>query len=295
MLAPAGSEEFRAWWRDKLSGYRRFLESPVVSIESLDRLSDAEWGALADSLDVANMALYQAHRQETGREQVLALGRQFGLGRPDRNLCAEEDAVTEITVRDEHSHRRYIPYTTRALSWHTDGCYNDDAHAVKAFVLHCAEQAHSGGENELLDPEILLGLLKNDQNINADALFSSNAFTIPPNLDGERVLRPAYSGAVFSVPGGQLHTRFSARQRHIEWRDDPELLTAVEAIRYYLNHSPLVLSVRLKPGMGLIARNVLHTRNAFVDARGTRRLVYRARYFDPLANPLQRSRCDAVA
>ncbi len=77
--------------------------------------------------------------------------------------------------------------------------------------------------------------------------------------------------------------------------EDAEGLTAVEAIRYYLNHSPLVLSVRLKPGMGLIARNVLHTRNAFVDARGTRRLVYRARYFDPLPQPLQRSRCDAVA
>ncbi len=295
MLAPARSEEFRAWWRIKLAGYRRFLESPVVAVDSLDRLSDTEWNALAGNLDTANMALYQAHRQEIGRDDVLALGRQFGLERPDRNLCAEEDAVTEITVRDELSHRRYIPYTTRALSWHTDGCYNDNAHAVRAFILHCAEQAHSGGENALLDPEILLGLLKNDQNINADALFSSSAFTIPANLDGEQVLRAAYSGAVFSATGGQLHTRFSARQRHIEWSDDAELLTAVEAIRYYLNHSPLVLSVRLKPGMGLIARNVLHTRNAFVDARGTRRLVYRARYFDPLPQPLQRSRCDAVA
>jgi hypothetical protein len=38
----------------------------------------------------------------------------------------------------------------------------------------------------------------------------------------------------------------------------------------------------MTPGMGLVCNNVLHTRNAFSDSPGHRRLLYRGRYYDRL-------------
>ncbi len=47
-----------------------------------------------------------------------------------------------------------------------------------------------------------------------------------------------------------------------------------------------ILSYRLKPGEGVICNNVLHNRSGFTDnaANGKQRLLYRARYYDRVAN-----------
>jgi hypothetical protein len=283
-------------WRDKLACYRAFLDAPVVDIGDPRHLTPAEHRALSARLDAANMALYRvADGAAVDHEAVLALGRQFGLNRAERNLCADEDAVSDITVCEDDLRRRYIPYTTRALSWHTDGYYNPMRRAIRSFILHCDTPAFSGGSNQFLDHEILFGLLCRDANIRIDTLFEDDAFAIPANIDEGTELRERCQGPVFRAHGKAVEMRFSARQRNIEWKNDGDLLTAVEAIRYYLNHSDLVLTSRLEPGMGVISRNVLHRRDAFVDAQGVRRLFLRARFFDTVDNAVLTGSRDDLA
>jgi hypothetical protein len=257
------------------------MASPVVDIDDPTNLTPAEHAAISARLDAANMSIYRINgNRDIDHARIIALGQQFGLNNPERNLCADEDAVSDITACEDAPRRRYIPYTTRPLSWHTDGYYNPNGKSIKAFVLHCVNAAYRGGVNRFLDPEVLFGLLYRDANVRVDALFAPDAFAIPANIDEGEEIRERYEGPVFSRTPDGLHMRFSARTRNIEWSRDPDILTAVEAIRYYLNQSEFVVCRRLEPGMGVITRNVLHCRSEFVDARGAKRLFLRARYRD---------------
>jgi alpha-ketoglutarate-dependent taurine dioxygenase len=99
-------------------------------------------------------------------------------------------------------------------------------------------------------------------------------------------IRPARGGPVFSVDPatGALHMRFSARTRNIHWRDDPATRAAVGFLNELLAdpNGPAV-RCRLSPGQGIIANNVLHDRAAFRDGPARRRLVYRMRFLDRIA------------
>lgn len=263
-------------WRERLAAYQRFLRNPVVNIADPRRLSRHEHRALSARIDAANMALYRVRAGVTvDHDAVLALGRQFGLCHPGRHLCAARDAVSNVTPREDER-GRYIPYTRRALSWHTDGYY--EAGGVRAFILHCVRQAVAGGGNRFLDHEILHGLLERDAGIDLGALYDEDAFVIPANVVDGVEIRGAVSGAVFDRIDGALTMRYSARQRHIAWKDDARTHAATSALARQLTHSPLVCSQRLEPGMGIICRNVPHCREAFVDEPGAGRLLMRTRY-----------------
>ncbi|GJL82319.1 MAG: hypothetical protein DHS20C01_19530 [marine bacterium B5-7] len=271
------------------------MNAPIVDVENIRYLTKQEHCALSARIDVANMTLYRTPDMTIDHQAVLTLGEQFGLRNVEHNICADDDGVSDVTVKNGDRHGRYIPYTSRQLSWHTDGYYNADDRAIKSFILHCSEQGIHGGENELLDHEILFGLLQHDNNIDHQSLFAHDAFAIPANMDGGEELRERYVGPVFNTVDNRLHMRFSARSRNIEWNTRPAILTAVEAIRYYLNHSPLTLKIRLEPGMGIITRNVLHRRSAFVDSHDQRRLVFRARYRDDIYDQQLSGFRDALA
>ncbi len=265
-----------AAWRERLEAYGRFLRDPVVDVADPCRLSRAEHRALSARLDAANMALYRtAPGVRVDHASVLALGRQFGLSDPAHNLCAARDAVSDITPRADAS-ARYVPYTRRALSWHTDGYY--ESGGVRSFILHCIRQAASGGANRFLDHEILHGLLARDVHVDVGALYDSRAFVIPANIADGIEVRGAVSGAVFETVDGALRMRYTARRRHICWKDEPALRAAKSALEHHLARSPLVLSTRLEPGMGIVCRNVPHCRDAFTDEPGAERLLLRARY-----------------
>jgi alpha-ketoglutarate-dependent taurine dioxygenase len=60
---------------------------------------------------------------------------------------------------------------------------------------------------------------------------------------------------------------------------------ALNALEELLDSRPAgAFTLKLQPGMGLICNNVLHTRAGFTDRPEHRRLLYRARYHDPLRN-----------
>ena len=76
--------------------------------------------------------------------------------------------------------------------------------------------------------------------------------------------------------------RYTARTRSIEWKQDALTQAAVRTLAEILNDSEYILRACLKPGMGIVCNNVLHTRTAFTDRPERRRLLYRGRYYDRL-------------
>ncbi|MEK7840286.1 MAG: taurine catabolism dioxygenase TauD, partial [Pseudomonadota bacterium] len=83
---------------------------------------------------------------------------------------------------------------------------------------------------------------------------------------------------------GRLHMRYTARSRSIVWKGDARTHAAVAALEALLAaDGPHVFRYRLASGEGLLCNNVLHNREAFEDAQGATRLLYRARYYDRIA------------
>lgn len=109
--------------------------------------------------------------------------------------------------------------------------------------------------------------------------------TIPPRMDDDGVARAAQPGPVFSVDAqGFLHMRYTARTISIEWRTDAVTQAAVVALaRLLAMPTPWTLHGRLEPGMGLVCNNVLHDRSGFTETPEHRRLLYRARYHERVA------------
>jgi hypothetical protein len=65
---------------------------------------------------------------------------------------------------------------------------------------------------------------------------------------------------------------------------DAATQAAVAALsRILATPTPWTLHGRLEPGMGLVCNNVLHDRSGFTETPARRRLLYRARYHERVA------------
>lgn len=283
---------YARWRKEKLRDYPTTPEALRIEIADPFALTSVERESLSAICRKTNIALYRlgstAHNTKT---MVRALGQQLGLIRLDQNLCADEDGIAAIRVVPEGRPREYIPYSNRAINWHTDGYYNDPQHQVRSIIMHCVCDAAVGGANTLLDPEMLYILIRDENPDYLAALSAPDAMTIPGNSDNGRLLRPERSGPVFSVndQDGALHMRYTARTRSIRWQDDELTRSALGFLEELLaSDLPYMLRVRLNPQEGILCNNVLHTREAFTDdpAKGKERLVFRARYFDRIGQPL---------
>jgi alpha-ketoglutarate-dependent taurine dioxygenase len=229
------------------------------------------------------MAVYASACGELEDKEIArALGLQFGLERLDPNWLADDDGVSSIAAREGGAHGEFIPYTDRAIRWHTDGYYNPQERCIRAFVLHCVRSAADGGESLLLDHEIAYLMLRDENPDWVRALMRPGAMTIPERTEGGAVARAARTAPVFSVEeGGVLHMRYTARTVSIGWAEDTDTAAAVARLAQWLAaDAPHALRVRLEPGMGVICNNVLHARSAFRDDPARPRLLYRARYYD---------------
>lgn len=203
---------------------------------------------------------------------------------PHKNQPQKDPPVSSQTASPpRQSGRDYIPYTDRALGWHTDGYYNPPEAAVRAWMLFCVRPAISGGENALLDPELAYLWLRDRDPALIKALMDSRAFSIPANRSTGQETRPRTRGPVFALRDGQLLMRYSARARNIEWHPAAETARAALS-ELFSSGSDFILRHKLSAGEGYITRNVLHTRTAFTDSAGVGggRLVLRVRYRDAL-------------
>lgn len=289
-IAMQHAPDYDEWRRHKLLIPPATPATLRVHIADPRCLTAPELGALRAACHDYNFALFRLERPEPEpTAALLALGAQLGLTRLDHNLCAEDSGLSALTVKDQGSEARYVPYTNRPLSWHTDGYYNPPQRQIRAWLLYCAQDAAEGGESAVLDHEIAYLRLRDHDPALADALLTEDAFTIPANASDGTELRAAQSGPVFSylADSGRLHMRYSARQRHVAWKDDPAVQAAAGfLLRLFSAGDDHMFRYRLQPGEGLISNNALHCRSGFRDdpTTGKQRLVYRARYYDRVAH-----------
>jgi len=280
-------EAYHSWLENKMDDYPQEVEDIIVEVKDTQNLSTAEYKVIRDLVKKTNMAVYAGNTgDDPDKEIPAALARQFGLTSPDDNMGAD-DGVTELKVVNGEWRGDYIPYTNRLIHWHTDGYYNDLDHQINALFLHCVSPAVSGGENALLDHEMVYIRLRQENTDYIRALMEPDAMMIPANINKQgEVIRPDRYGPVFTIKeDGNLHMRYTARTRNIVWKDTPEVFEAVKLIEDYLHSdSPYIYRATLQPGQGLISNNVLHDRSGFEEDDEHKRLLYRMRYYQRVEN-----------
>jgi hypothetical protein len=273
---------YRDWRAAKLARCPQNAGDLVVDVADAKALTRSEREALRQRIARANMAVYRGPPGGEDKDIARVIGAQLGLHRLDANWLADEDGVSSITVSDASDGRGgFIPYTNRAIRWHTDGYYHPASRRIRAMVLHCVRPARDGGTSGLVDHELLYIALRDADAALVRALMAPDAMTIPAREDDDGVARPAQTGPVFSLGAdGALHMRYTARMRSIEWKNDAATRAAAAFVERFLADDARVLRLTLAAGMGIVANNVLHERTAFVDDPDAPRLLYRARYLD---------------
>jgi hypothetical protein len=284
-----GGAAYEAWRTAKLAAYPRALEGLRIEVREIANPSRQERAAIRERCAIANIAIYDSGRAGTEPERVRpalrAFAAAFGLRRSEDHRSQGSDGAVAIEVAAGGGRAGYIPYSSKPLSWHTDGAYNfhGAGDCVQAMVLHCVRDATEGGVNALLDHEIAYIRLRDRDPAFIAALMHPNAMTIPAGEDGHGGPRPDNTGPVFFIEPltGALVMRYTARKRHVIWRDDETTRSAVKALDDALETDPLILRYKLRPGEGMICNNILHNRSGFTEAaEGAGRLMYRVRYHD---------------
>jgi hypothetical protein len=272
---------YRQWRQRKLDGRARTVADLAVEVADPLRLSAAEREALLERCARTNMAVYVGPPDSEHATRIArAIGAQLGLRTLDVNYLADDDGITPLAVAASGTRTGYIPYTDRAIRWHTDGYYNPPERRIRAMILHCVQRAEDGGENRLLDHELAYIALRDQDPAHIAALMRPDAMTIPARSEEGEVARDDQTGPVFSIDAGELHMRYTARTRSIAWSDAAAVRAAADALQRVLASSPHVLQLRQEPGMGIVCNNVLHDRAAFTDSPAHTRLVLRARYYE---------------
>ncbi|MBL8313148.1 MAG: TauD/TfdA family dioxygenase [Rubrivivax sp.] len=281
-------DAYQRWRAAKLAQRPAGIDELTVEVSDPRALRESERAALLGLLARANMAVYRSPVLDEDKALPRVLAAQLGMTRLDANWLADEDGISSIAISDAHDGRGgFIPYTDRAIRWHTDGYYHPAERRICGMVLHCVRPAARGGVNALLDPELAYIALRDTDPAHVHALMQPAAMTIPAREDDDGVARAAQAGPVFSLNhDGSLHMRYTARTRSIEWAGDAATRAAVAALQALLEDPGTgVLRTWLAPGMGLVSHNVLHDRSAFDDDPARPRLLYRARFLDRATPP----------
>lgn len=274
---------YQAWRQSKLQARQHSEALRIFRLDPANSIASESRQQLLLNLQAHNFILFET-TDELGKTEFVELNRQLGLKQLDP--ADADEAVSSLQVLDSDDRRsRYIPYSNRALNWHTDGYYNSGSHRLNAFALYCVRQAHSGGGNFLFDHEMMYLLIRDQSPDLLVALMSPELMLVPANIEAGRVTRAAESGPVFSVNqlNGELNMRYTSRPQNIVWKSDRLSQQALNLVRELLMDSEAIVECRLEQRQGIICNNLLHGRQAFQDAaNGPGRLFYRARYYDSI-------------
>jgi hypothetical protein len=268
-----------------LDDYRKALDDLVVDIQDPRALAPSERLAMRERLRRANMVIYRCVAgARMDRTVLAAFTRQLGLGKPDQNLLAANDGLSEVEVKNEGHFSQYIPYTNRSLNWHSDGYYLTGDRIIRTMLLHCMSPAAKGGSLEAIDHRVLYHLLAERDVRFPQALSRRDAMTIPAHHD-HGAAREDSTGPVFFVEGNTLRMRYTARQHNVRWAADVLFQDALSTLKeLFENHPDLRYRRRLAEGEGILCANVPHRRDAFEDGdkSQSKRLMYRGRFTESL-------------
>ena len=282
------AKELARWCDARREAHASGTAARWIEIDDPYRLRVSEFDAIASQCERFNLALYRFARGRSDPDALSSFASTMGLGRRDLTLGADRHGIATVQVARVARGPVMIPFTARALNWHTDGYYNTSGQSVRGVVMHCAIPAAAGGENSLLDPDLVLAALNERDPELVEALAHPRAMTIPAHASEGARVRPARSGPVFRFldDPSRLHMRYTMRTRSIRWRSTPGTVRAVAALEATIaSLSMHEVRVRLETGEGVICNNVLHRRSAFVDGEdvASHRTVLRIRSFDPVA------------
>ncbi len=284
--------DYEQWRQAKFAAWQASSRRQFIPIVDPAALSAQEVEQLRSQCEQSNFALYRVENPALAdKEAIRGLVHQLGMTHLDKNLCADNDSITTLKIMDLGRASGYIPYTAKALNWHTDGYYNPLHQHIRSFLLHCVQNAATGGENMLLNHDLMYIHLYDQDPALVQALMQDDAMTIPANVENGVEVRGRQSGPVFyrDAQTGSLQMRYTARGRNIEWKNAAAVQQAIAAIEQLLgNDNDLIVRITLQPGEGLICNNILHGRSAFTNGNipGRERMLYRCRSYDRLFSNL---------
>ncbi len=276
---------YAAWRRSKLATSPRAGAMPVHKVVDLSQPTESERNAILKQVAESNFAIYQAERFSEDEDEVGAELRRFtdafGLRIAEAHRSAGNNGLVALKVSMAEHQRGFIPYSRKAINWHTDGYYNSEADTIRAFVLHCVRQADIGGQSQAIDNEIAYIRLRDESPEAVHLLMDRAAMTIPESPEADGSVRPVSIGPVFFIEDEKLIMRYTARTRSISWKDEATQKAAallqelLESERDYLH------TLTLQPGQGILNNNTLHNRTAFdplAEVGSSQRMLYRVRF-----------------
>ena len=241
----------------------------------------AQFETMCQQVQDSGFTLYEwTTNSDNARARECALHQYLGLIDADTGVISGTDNLSLLEDKTGTRTSRFIPYSNRAMNWHTDGYYNAVDQQVRCFSLYCIEQAASGGALTLMKNELLLIALYDTNPEWVTELTHPQAMLLPGNTDDEGHHRPDRSAPVLSAfSDGTLNTRFTTRTRNIHWHSAAVKAAAESATRLITDSTHWHTQVRLEQNQGIITRNMLHRREAFIDEQPqARRQILRGRY-----------------
>ncbi len=267
MFLSSKSSEFLKWAAQKENNIPKNINEISVEIKDINRATKNEISKIRSTLDKFNSCLYRSNRDLESNSCLLDFAKAVGMKTFDCNNIEANEISTISSIKNEKI--QYIPYTNKALNWHTDGYY--DKKPLFSWLLHCINPADDGGENYLLDHELAMReyVLSYDD---IEVLMNKRAITIPESQGSNRSELSTY---IFSFDNDyeKLHMRFSMRKENIKMSDNT--FTAMSKLTDVIenNCSKYSINYKLSKNEGILSNNILHGRNSFKDDKVQRKLL----------------------
>ena len=267
MIFTAKSAEFLRWAEEKEKNIPQNSDGILVNIHDINNVKTSEIAKIKETIYKYNSCIYSSKIALKSNTNLLKFVELVGMRTYDCNNINSNEISTITPL--QNSKINYIPYTDKRLNWHTDGYY--DKKSIFSWLLHCVNPATQGGENYLLDHELVLReyLLRNDDINN---LMAEDALTIP---ESKYTSRSEISTYIFSFKNKykRLHMRFSMRKDNIG--TSAKANSAVIKLREIIegNCAKYSLMYKLQKNEGIITNNILHGRKAFKDDKVKRKLL----------------------
>tara|TARA_Y100000768_G_C23956289_1_gene672980 strand:+ start:103 stop:933 length:831 start_codon:yes stop_codon:yes gene_type:complete len=268
MKLNAKSREFMAWAAQKEANIPSNISDLKISIKDINHVESDEILRIQAIVKRYNCCIYKSSSELKSKKDLLNFAQSIGMITYDKNNI-DNDPVCCITRNKPNDKKGYIPYTNKALNWHTDGYY--DHKPIYSWLLHCVAPAVEGGENRLLDHELVIRqyVLKYDD---INLLEKEDAFTIPGNEDAGRLDTASYICSN-NNKYKKLHMKFSMRKDNIKLNNKVGLaiikmrdVIMNDCKKYYLTY-------KLSKDEGIISNNILHGRNSYRDDDNVRKIL----------------------